>query len=198
MRKVFAGVLLMIGFLLIIIGTTSYLYLEEKAKLSDKIVSGDYDGVLEYIAALRTKPWFFALEAIPNLNGDLLMKEGWSLYKTGDRDGSSKKFRDAAKISSHYQGNALFNAATIDLSPETFESVITDYEKVLAIDSVNTFAQRNLEILRRIKEEQTDLRGGDSNKDSEDKSKNRSRTKEKLEYRDSDSENKSSSSSIRY
>ena len=198
MRKIFAAVLLTAGFLLVTIGTVSYLYFEENAKLNDKITEGNYSGVLDYTAALRAKPWFFALKVFPSLYGNFLMKEGWSLYKVGDFEGSLKKFHEVLKINGNpYQSSALFNAATINLSPETVESAVADYQKVLAREEGNIPAQRNLEILNKMKEEQGGLRGGTTNADGEDKGKNRSRTKDKFEYRDSDSKD-GSSSVLRY
>lgn len=189
MRKVGIGILLTFGVLLIVVGLTSYLYLKEEAKLNNKIASGDYRGVLDYTAELRVKPWFFALAMIPNLKGDLLFKEAWSLYKIGDREQSVKKFREAADLAGNpYRDDALFNATTVDLSPETVERAIVSYEEVLASNPGHFSAQRNLEILKQIKDEEF---GDSKNSDSDDKTKDgnrkRSRTRDKLEYRDSDS-----------
>lgn len=188
MRKIFIGTLLAAGFLLVIIGSASYLYLGEEAKLNNKISSGDYRGVIDYTAELRVKPWFFALAAIPELKGDLLFKEAWSLYKIGDREQSVKKFREATDLKGNsYRNDSLFNAATIDLSPETVERAIASYEEVLANNPAHFSAQRNLEILKKIKEEESgDSKDGDAD-DKDSGQKKRSRTKDNLEYRDSDS-----------
>lgn len=196
MRKTWAGIFLTLGFLLVLVGVSSYLYQEESVKFNGKIVSGDWREVLDYAANLRAKPWFWTLKVIPNLNGDLLMKEGWSLYKIGDREGAVKKFREAAELSGNRERAwARFNAATIDLTLETVEQAILDYEKVLSHDPGHIAAQKNLEILQMIKEERVDLNEGDKDSDGdEEKQKKRSRTKDKLEYRDGDGDGDNKSS----
>ncbi len=197
MRKAWAGIFLAAGLLLILVGVSSYLYREESVKFNDKTISGDYRGVLDYAANLRAKPWFWTLNLIPNLNSDLLMKEGWALYKIGDREGAVKKFREAAELPGNRErARARFNAATINLSPETVEQAILDYEGALNQDPGYVAAQKNLEILQMIKEEERgDLDQGDKDSndgDEKEKQKKRSRTKDKLEYRDSDKNNMSS------
>lgn len=203
MKKLWAGIFLSLGLLLVLVGVSSHLYQRESIKLNDKIASNDWRGVLDYTADLRAKPWFWSLKMIPNLNGDLLMKEGWALYKIGDREGAVKKFREAAALPGNQQRTkARFNAATINLSPETVEQTILDYEEVLSREPGYIAVQKNLEILQMIKEEERgDLKESNKDSDSNDekeKQKKRSRTKDKLEYRDSDSDGDQSSSRFRY
>ena len=201
--------LVLLGLLLIAVGSGWYVFSSDLAKLNAKVAAGDYAAALAHIRALRTSPWFNAVELLPGLADDIGMKEAYSLYRSGDREAAAKIFRALEdSFNSSLGADALFNATTMDISPETFERAIRDYEEVLKKNPGHLFAQRNLEILRQIEREEREAMGQDGDKEGKDQDgkgdkdsdkKKRSRTKDKLEYRDgTGGESPGDSKSIRY
>lgn len=199
MRRAGGTVLVVLGICTLLIGVGGHIFYGQIDDINAKIIGNDWIGALADINQLRSQMWFRAAELLPEISEDLAMKESWALYKSGDRERAAKIFRKLASSRGHGD-SALFNAATIELSPETFERAIHDYEEVLEKSPGHLRAQKNLEILRQIEREQRE----DADKDGKDKkadndaSKKRSRTKDKLEYRDGGSDSGSNSSTFRY
>lgn len=205
MRRALGALCVIAGFIFLLFGAGWHVFSGEILRIDKEFLRGDWSVTVASIERLRARPWFSAVRIFPGIADDLGMKEAYARYRFGDRSGAAKAFREFAHSQKH-GSSALFNAATIDLSPETFEGAIRDYEEVLEKNPVHTKAQKNLEILRQIEREQQEAMGdGDKDKDGkgdgkEDraKKKKRSRTKDKLEYRNGDSESSGASPSLRY
>ncbi len=196
MKRVFGAVLILAGLLAMLVGVGWHIFSSDREAITKKMVSGDYTGALDAIQALRANTLFQASSLLPGIEEELGVSEAWALYRMGDKERAAKIFRQLADARNVALGaSALFNAATIELSPENFDRAIRDYEEVLKKTPGHVSAQRNLEILRQIEEEQKKERGegqdskdgsGQDSKESEDGTKKGTRTKDKLEYRDSE------------
>lgn len=208
MKRVFGALLLFAGLLAILAGVGWHIFSSDREAITKKMVSGDYTGALDAIYALRANTLFQAARLLPGVQEELGVSEAWALYRMGDKERAAKIFRQLADSRNAELGaSVLFNAATIELAPESFDRAIRDYEEVLKKTPGHISAQRNLEILRQIEEEQRKDRGDskdskdgsgqDSKAGEEDKQKS-SRTKDKLEYRDSEGGNQPGSPTLRW
>lgn len=209
MRRLIGAFIIFVGLVAMLAGVGWHRFSIEETAINKMLASNDYSGALEAIAKLRAEPLFQAAGLLPGLNENLSVKEGWALYKVGDKERSAKVFRELAESSNAKRGaGAIFNAATLDLSPETFDRAIRDYEEVLKKNPNHLSAQKNLEILRQIEQEERKGSGDDGSDqgsssgstegDAEKDKKKRSRTKDKLEYRDGGSGSSDSSPNLRY
>lgn len=205
MRRAFGALCVIAGFIALLFGAGWHVFSGEILRIDKEFSGGDWSGTVVSIERLRARPWFPAVRIFPGIADDLGMKEAYARYRFGDRAAAAKAFRELAHSQKHGP-SALFNAATIELSPETFEGVIRDYEEALGKNPGHMKAQKNLEILRQIEREQQEAMG-DSDKDKDGKGdgkedqakkKKRSRTRDKIEYRDGDSDSSGASPTLRY
>lgn len=208
MRRVFGVLLILAALLAVLAGIGWRTFSRNQEVLRNKILVGDYGGALENITAFRSTPVYQAVRFLPGVEDETIAAEAWAFYRLGDRERSAKLFRGLAGRNTELGALALFNAATLELAPESFEKAIRDYEKVLKSLPNNLSAQRNLEILRQIEEEERKAAGSDGDRerdgsssdgDANKKGRKGSRTRDKLEYRDGgDADGKSGSSTFRY
>lgn len=209
MKRLIGAFIVFAGLIAVLTGVGWHRFSAEEQAINKMLVSGDYSGALEAIAKFRSEPLFQAVELLPGVSENLSVREGWALYKVGDKERSAKVFRELAESSNDKRGaGAIFNAATLDLSPETFDRAVRDYEEALKKNPNHLSAQKNLEILRQIEQEErkgsADDQGdkgspdGSTEGDAENDKQKRSRTKDKLEYRDGGSGSSDSSPTLRY
>ncbi|MBI2639980.1 MAG: hypothetical protein HYW90_03795 [Candidatus Sungbacteria bacterium] len=209
MRRVLGVLFILAALLAVLAGVGWRTFSRNQEAVRNKVIVGDYSGALENIAILRAALVYQAARFLPGVEDEITATEAWAFYKLGDRGRSTKLFRELAGRNTELGAVSLFNAATLELAPESFEKAIRDYEKVLKSFPSNLSAQRNLEILRQIEEEERKAAGSDGGREKDgssgdgDKDKNgrkqRSRTRDKLEYRDGgDSDGQGGSSTFRY
>lgn len=207
------------GLILLSLGVGWHVFSGEIAGIDRKFVGGDWSETVSAVERLRANPWSRAVTFLPGVSDDIGMKEAYARYRLGDRERAAKEFRVFAH-SKKFGDTALFNAATIEISSETFERATRDYEEVLKRTPGHVKAQKNLEILRQIEREQREAMGSNADKGGKDgksgegsnadkgekdgrsgdqsKGEKRSRTKDKLEYREDGSGSSGTPPSLRY
>lgn len=107
-------------------------------------------------------------------NPELLYDNGVAAHKLKEYEKASVYFKAAAKSarSGSLKVQSLFNAGNAAFGLQNYDDAIAQYESVLRLDPGNVPAKHNLEVVKKIRQEEKNKQheqNGDDNKDEQDK-----------------------------